>query len=353
MATRAFHPTYAEADPSLAAFIARLPKTETHLHLEGAVPWELLREFDPVRFAEPPPFWDPGFRYDSFEQFLELILQYAAPWYTSPEHYGRAAGLVLAECQRQNVKYVETSVHLAAVAHAGSGPEVIAAVKEAARKAAPGLHVRVFLGLCRDDYERFPKEIAAAVNWEELDGLDLHGVETIPLQEWTAGVWRQARDNGKFTKAHAGEFGPASFVREAVEVLGVTRIEHGVRAAEDPEVVALLRDRGVTLDVCPVSNLKLRVAPSIREHQIGLLHRAGVRCTVNTDDPFFFGNRLEDEYAALALDAGFTRRDLATLARNGFEAAVAGGLLSVVEAVPFVGEIEAMAVAAEQEADLE
>jgi adenosine deaminase len=345
MSLRAFHPAYAEADPALAAFIARLPKTETHLHLEGAVPWELLRELDPAKFNTPPPFWDPAFRYDSFEHFLQLILDYAAPWYTSAEHYGKAAELVLAECRKQNVKYVETSIHLAAVVHAsGSGPEIIAAVKEAAAKAAPGMEVRVFLGLNRDDYGRFPKEIVAAVNWEGLDGLDLHGVETIPLQEWTAGVWRQARDNGKFTKAHAGEFGPASFVREAVEVLGVTRIEHGVRAAEDPEVMALLRDRGVTLDVCPVSNLKLKVAPSIREHQIGVLHRAGVRCTVNTDDPFFFGNRLEDEYAALALDAGFSRRDLATLARNGFEAAVAGGLMHAIDAVPFVAEIENLAL---------
>ncbi|SDT88245.1 adenosine deaminase [Verrucomicrobium sp. GAS474] len=341
MSARAFHPTYAEADPALAAFIARLPKTETHLHLEGSVPWELLRELDPAKFAVPPPFWHPDFRYESFEQFLDLILEYAAPWYTSAEHYGKAAELVLAECQKQNVKYVETSIHLAAVVHAsGSGPEIIAAVKEAARKAAPGLEVRVFLGLCRDDYGRFPKEIAEAVNWAELDGLDLHGVETIPLQEWTSGIWRQARENGKFTKAHAGEFGPASFVREAVEVLGVTRIEHGVRAAEDPEVMALLRDHGVTLDVCPISNLKLKVAPSIQEHQIGVLHRSGVRCTINTDDPFFFGNRLEDEYAALALDAGFSRRDLATLARNGFEAAVAGGLLHAVQAVPHVAAIE-------------
>jgi len=344
MAQRTFHPSPSDVDPALLAFIAALPKTETHLHLEGAVPWELLRELDPVKFAAPPPFWDPAFRYASFDQFLDLILEYAAPWYTSAERYGRAAQLVLAECRQQNVKYVETSIHLAAVVHSGSdGPEIVAAVKEAARKAAPDVAVRVFLGLCRDDYTRYPKEIAAAIRWEELDGLDLHGVETLPLQKWTARIWQEARDRGKFTKAHAGEFGPASFVREAVEVLGVTRVEHGVRAAEDLAVMELLCERGVTLDVCPISNLKLGVAPSIREHQIGVLHRAGVRCTVNTDDPFFFGNRLEDEYVALAIDAGFARRDLASLARNGFEAAVSGGLLSVAEAVGYVAEIEELA----------
>jgi adenine deaminase len=101
----------------------------------------------------------------------------------------------------------------------------------------------------------------------------------------------------------------------------VKRVQHGVQSVDDPAVVQLLRERDVTCDVCPISNVKLRVAPSMREHPIRRLFDAGVRCTISTDDPFSFGNTLSEEYAALAMDLGFTRRELVQIARNGFEVA--------------------------------
>jgi adenosine deaminase len=108
-------------------------------------------------------------------------------------------------------------------------------------------------------------------------------------------------------------------VRDAVEKLGAQRIEHGVHAIEDPEVVAMLRDRGIALDVCPISNVKLRVVPSPGEHPLKLLLDAGVVCTVSTDDPVSFGNSIEDEYEFLARELGFTEADLARIAANGFQ----------------------------------
>lgn len=322
-------------DPGLAAFIDALPKTEVHLHLDGALNQALLRSIDPVRYAGVPPFWAPDFRYDSFLHFLEIVHADASPWLTTPDRYFLTAQAMLAECAAQNVRYVETSVHLANVEHAGPLPEIFDAIRAAA-KGFPAMAVRIFMGVCRDDYPRFGPKIEKAITLENLDGIDLHGIETIALQEWTPGVWQRARANGKFTKAHAGEFGPAAFVSEAVERLGVTRIEHGVRAVEDPQVVQLLRERDVTLDISPLSNLKLRVTPSISEHPIGRLHRAGVRCTVNSDDPYFFGTTLREEYAVLALEAGFSRRDLAVLARNGFEIA----LISPEEKASWLAEID-------------
>ena len=332
-----------QPDSDLAAFIASLPKTETHLHLEGALPWELLRELDPVRFRAdaPPEFWDALFRYDDFDHFNRIILDHAVLWFTSPERYGRAAAIVAREAAAQNIRYLETSVHLGAVVHAGGGPAVLAAIREAFRKAAPEIELRLFLGMCRNDYAALGPQIEEALDWAELDGLDLHGVETIPLEAWTADVWQRARAQGKFTKAHVGEFGPASEVRRVVEVLGIDRVEHGVQAANDPRVVDFLRERGVTLDVCPVSNFKLRASPSIREHQIGRLHRAGVRCTINSDDPFFFGTSLSNEYAALAMEGGFALWELAELARNGFAAA----LLSPEKKAVHMGEINAILAA--------
>ncbi len=136
-----------------------------------------------------------------------------------------------------------------------------------------------------------------------------------------ASVWARLRAAGKVTKCHAGEFDGAERVREAIEVLGVRRIQHGVRAIEDPAVVRLAAERGVTFDVCPLSNVGLRVVPSLREHPIRRLMAAGVRCTVSTDDPLCFANSLNEEYAALAEELSFSRAELASVARAGWEVA--------------------------------
>jgi adenosine deaminase len=136
-----------------------------------------------------------------------------------------------------------------------------------------------------------------------------------------AEVWARVRAAGKVTKCHAGEFDGAARVREAIELLGVKRVQHGVRAVEDPAVVRLAVERGVTFDVCPISNVGLKVVPSIREHPLRRLMKAGVRCTVSTDDPLCFANSLNEEYTVLALEANFTRAELAQVARNGWEIA--------------------------------
>jgi adenosine deaminase len=158
-------------------------------------------------------------------------------------------------------------------------------------------------------------------NWEDLAGVDLHGHEPVPTEPWTAKVWARLREAGKVTKVHAGEFDGAHRVREAIEVLGATRIQHGVRAVEDTAVVGMAVARGVTFDVCPLSNVKLRVVPSLAEHPLRALMRAEVRCTISTDDPLVFNNTLNGEYAALVEEAGFTKAELARLVKNGWEVA--------------------------------
>jgi adenosine deaminase len=162
-----------------------------------------------------------------------------------------------------------------------------------------------------------------ALAWPELDGIDLHGVEPSPLGDWAIGYWQRARDAGKFTKAHAGEFCGPDFIRHVVEKLGAQRIEHGVRAIEDPALLELLRERAIALDVCPISNVKLGVVPSAEEHPIRRLLDAGMVCTISTDDPISFGNTLEDEYFFLAGKLSFTREELTAVARNGFRVALA------------------------------
>ena len=307
-------------DADLAAFIQSLPKTETHLHLEGALPVELLRRIAPEKFSNGDllPWWAGSYRYADFPAFEKILLDHALLWFTSAERYHEAAKIIFAGLQAQNVRYVETSFHLPVQKFINvPGREILDAI----RSAAPaGLTVRVFAGMLRIDYTPdFAATIDSLPEWEHLAGVDLHGVEVWPLEPWTAKVWARVRAAGKETKAHAGEFGGAQNVREAVEILGVKRVQHGVQSIDDPAVVQLLKQHDVTCDVCPISNVKLGVARTMREHPIRKLFDAGVRCTISTDDPFSFGNTLSEEYAALATDLGFTRRELVQIARNGFE----------------------------------
>lgn len=304
----------------LMDFIQSLPKTETHLHIEGALPYELLRAWKPETYPENPYFHAPEFRYPSFPKFDEILLGHALPWFVSAERYHEAAKAIFAKHVAQNVRYVETSFHLPVAGFINTpGREIVAAI----RTAVPaGLEVRIFAGMARTDYTGPMQAVIDDLGtWEGLAGVDLHGLESLPNEPWTAKVWARLRSEGKVTKAHAGEFGGADRVREAIEQLGATRIQHGVRAAEDPAVVALAAERGVTFDVCPLSNVKLCVSPSLAEHPLRALTAAGVRCTISTDDPLVFANTLNGEYAALAAEAGFTRAELAQLARNGWEVA--------------------------------
>ncbi len=151
--------------------------------------------------------------------------------------------------------------------------------------------------------------------------MDLHGHEPAPAEAWTARVWARLRAAGKVTKCHAGEFDGAHRVREAIEQLGVTRVQRGVRAIEDPAVVALAVERGVTFDITPISNVRLQIVPNLAAHPLRALMNAGVNCTVSTDDQLVFNNTPLDEYRALATEAGFTRAELALIAGSGWRVA--------------------------------
>ncbi|MEN8661372.1 MAG: adenosine deaminase family protein [Lentimonas sp.] len=308
-------------EPAIADFIHRLPKTETHLHIEGALPYQLLQKLDSVKFAEPQACWADDFKWQCFEDFEGHLIEHAMQWFTSPERYYEAAKVIFEGHLQQNVRYVETSFHAGMIEFLGiPGPEILAAIHSAAPK---GLEVRVFMGMSRDSYnETLAPVLDECTNWEGLAGIDLHGVEYLPLEAWTPKLWQRARDAGLETKAHAGEFGPAGHVREAIEVLGVKRVQHGVRAFQDPSVVELAIEQGVTFDVCPISNVKLDVIDSMAVHPIRHFVEQGLSCTISTDDPFSFGNTVEDEYTALNTDLDFTAVELAQFAKNGFDVAL-------------------------------
>ena len=300
-------------------FIQALPKTETHLHLEGALPLELLQRVRP-EFAQPPASWAPNFKFSDFAHFEAELLDMAFSWFTSAEHYYEAAQLIFARHVAQNVRYVETSFASGVIEFGGvNGREVLSAIRAAVPS---GLEVRVFLGIHHNGAGAAMRPVLEeALGWKDLAGVDLHGTENFPLEPWSAEYWVAARRAGKITKAHAGEFMGADFVRRILDELRPDRIEHGVRAAESPALLAEIKRRGVALDVCPISNHKLMPDVTLANHPIRALFDAGVIVTVSTDDPISFGNTLIDEYVALAEQRGFTRAELAQLARHGWQVA--------------------------------
>jgi adenosine deaminase len=322
------------SDPSLLAFVQSLPKTETHLHIEGALPFELLQRVRP-EFTAPPASWAHNFKFRDFGHFETELLDMAFSWFTSPQRYYEAAQVIFAKHVAQNVRYVETSFASGVIEFLGlSGREVLGAI----RAAIPaGLEVRVFLGIHHNGAGPKMKSVLEdALTWPDLAGVDLHGFEDAPLEPWTAGYWTAARKAGKYTKAHAGEFMGADFVRRILDELQPQRIEHGVRCFEDPALVAEIKRRSIALDMCPISNHKLMPGISLANHPIRRLFDAGVKITISTDDPISFGNTVTDEYVALAERGGFNRKELVQLARNGFEVA----LLSEAQKKPWYDQLD-------------
>ncbi|MEX0322379.1 MAG: adenosine deaminase [Puniceicoccaceae bacterium] len=313
-----------QPQPDLKRFLERLPKTETHLHIEGALPWELLNSIEPERFAQPPASWQDHYKFSSFAQFEKELLDMAFAWYSSPERYHESAKVVFKKLyEEERVRYLETSFASGMVEFVGLDGKAVA---DAIKAAVPdGMTVRVFMGIHHDGYtERSQPFIEDCLTWDSLDGLDLHGTETTPLEPWTADVWQKARAAGKRTKAHAGEFAGPEFVWQVIEELGVLRIQHGVRAAESPKLVRHLSEIGAVLDICPISNVKLGVVERMVDHPIRELMEAGVTCTISTDDPVSFGNTLSEEYTALNQELGMDFAQLGELARNGFRNAIDG-----------------------------
>lgn len=298
-----------------------LPKTEMHLHIEGSIALDEYRQVVDVPDDWTPPGWAPDYRYETFKEFEDFILGYADSWYDSPERYARSAQSLFERKLAEGVRYLECSF-AGIVCQMKQLP--IGEIVDAIRSVVPdGLEVRIFIGLHHDGWiPETEKALTDMLHLKNLDGIDLHGPERYPVADWMLDYWPAARAAGKFTKAHAGELGAAWHVREAVEKLGVRRIEHGFRAVEDPEVLQLLIDHEVVLDVCPISNFKLKTVDSYASHPLRALVEAGVTCTLNTDDPFIFGNTVADEFIVMGSEAGYDMETLLQLARNGFEHAL-------------------------------
>jgi adenine deaminase len=299
-------------------FIKRLPKAELHLHLEGAVPWDMIRAAAGDAVPEKPECWAADFRYDDFAHFGRTINLGNIYVFKNMEGYRETARRVFQGLADQNARYVETSFAPEQALRYGLSVEDVATAIKAA--APEGLCVAVYCGFNR---ERPPddKVVSTVFAASTVDGIDLHGTERLGTAEPFANVFRQAQERGLCTKAHAGELAGAQSVWEALNHLKVKRIEHGTRAIEDAALVDYLADEGITLDLCPTSNWKLRVVDDVAKHPIKRFFERGIPVTVNTDDPTFFGCTLNGEVSLLVETLGFTLAQAAEVQKNAFRAA--------------------------------
>ncbi len=294
-----------------------MPKAELHLHLEGAVPRsafaELVRKYDGA--SPSPEALDGRFRYRDFPHFIETWC-WMTGYLREYEDFAFIAEAVARDLARQNVRYAEAFYSPGGFVEDGLSVQRITEAIRSGLDRVPGTRVNLVIDLVRDLGPAFGATTLEAVNEVKASGvigIGIGGSEQAYPPEPYAAVYERARQLGFRTTAHAGEAAGPESVRGALRALRVDRIGHGVRSVEDTRLVEELAASGVPLEVCPVSNLRTAVVPSIEAHPVRRLRDAGVKVTVSTDDPAMFNTGLDLEYALLEERLGFSRAEIADL----------------------------------------
>jgi len=308
----------------LARFIAGLPKAELHMHIEGSLEPEMMFAFA-RRNRVSIPFADvealrAAYDFSCLQDFLDLYYQGASVLRAEEDF----RDLALAYCARAAAdSVVHAEIFFDPQTHTARGIpfQVVADGLLAGASEARTVHgVTSKLILCF--LRHLPEEDAFATLKDAepwLDRIAAVGLDSSELghpPEKFARVFETAGRLGLRRVAHAGEEGPPEYVTQALDLLHIDRLDHGNRALEDPALTARLAREGMTLTVCPLSNLKLCVTPSAAEHPIARMLAAGLRATINSDDPAYFGGYVNDNFKAVA--PLFSRTDLVALARNSF-----------------------------------
>jgi adenosine deaminase len=310
----------------LDAFIAGLPKAELHLHIEGSLEPEQMFEFA-RRNAVDIPFASvdevrAAYEFSNLQDFLDIYYAGANVLRTEEDfrdlalaYFDRAAadGVVHAEIFFDPQTHTARGLPFGVVANG-----LLAGM--AAAEARHGLTSKLILCFLRhlDEEDAF-RTLNQAQPWlDQIEAVGLDSSEVGHPPSKFERVFAAAHAMGLKRVAHAGEEGPPAYVHEALDLLGVDRLDHGNRSLEDPALVTRLARSGMTLTVCPLSNVKLCNVASIDTHPIDRMLRLGLRATINSDDPAYFGGYVADNYRAVARGRGLGRDDLVTLARNSF-----------------------------------
>jgi adenosine deaminase len=313
----------------LASFVRRLPKAELHVHIEGTLEPEMMfdiatRNGVELPFASVEAVRD-AYEFHSLQSFLDIYYQGAAVLVTEQDFYD----LMIAYLERAYADGVRRAeIFFDPQTHTARGVEFslfMGGFSRAIADAATRWGVSAGLIMC---FLRHLPADEAIATWRAsepfrdlLVGIGLDSSEIGNPPEGFADVFQLAREAGLHTVAHAGEEGPAQYITNAIKALEAERIDHGVRSEDDQMVIdRLVRDQ-IPLTMCPLSNVKLNVFDRIEDHNLKRLLDLGVKVTVNSDDPAYFGGYVLDNYLAVADGLDLTREDIVQLARNSIEAA--------------------------------
>jgi adenosine deaminase len=317
-----------EATMDLSVFIDGLPKAELHLHIEGTLEPEMMFALA-ERNGIALPYADEAalraaYAFENLQDFLDLYYRGAAVLRTEEDfcdlalaYFDRAA----ADTVQHAEIFFDPQTHTARGVSFGVVAEgLLEAMRRA--EAERGITSRLILCFLRHlpEAEAFAALDAAGPWLDRIAGVGLDSSEFGHPPAKFERVFAAAAAHGLARVAHAGEEGPPAYVAEALDLLKVRRIDHGNRALEDAGLTSRLAREGVPLTVCPLSNLRLRVIDRIEAHPIARMLALGLRATVNSDDPAYFGGYINANYKAVA--PLLSRRELVGLARNSFSASL-------------------------------
>jgi adenosine deaminase len=313
-------------------FIRALPKIELHLHIEGSLEPELMFELAhrnnidiPFKSAEEVR---AAYEFSNLQDFLDIYYQGANVLIEEQDFFDLCWAYLL-RCQQDNVQHSE--IFFDPQTHTDRGiafDTVVNGLHRALEQGRAELGISSELILCflrhLDEEAAFATLQQALPHRDKIIAVGLDSSEAGNPPQKFERVFAAALDAGFRTVAHAGEEGPASYIRDAISLLGVSRIDHGVRCVEDPELVQQLIASRMPLTVCPLSNVKLRVFGDMRQHNVVELLRQGLCVTLNSDDPAYFGGYMNDNFLALAAVHTLSRAEITHFSRNAIEASFAG-----------------------------
>lgn len=303
-----------------------LPKAELHLHIEGTLEPELAFALA-ARNGVELPYADTeelrkAYQFSDLQSFLSLYYELMAVLRTERD-FEELADAYLARAAAQGVRHAE--IFFDPQAHLARGVEMGTVVEGLWRAlgrsaAVHGLSTQLIMCFLRDESAESAMQTldAARPYLDRIVGVGLDSAEVGHPPGKFREVYEAAAALGLRRVAHAGEEGPPAYITEALDVLGVERIDHGLRCMEDPALVERLVRERVPLTVCPLSNVRLRAVDTLAEHPLPAMLDAGLLCTVNSDDPAYFGGYADDNFDAVHETLGLSHERLRELARNSF-----------------------------------
>jgi len=309
-------------------FIQGMPKAELHMHIEGSLEPELLFELAerngiPLRYASVEEV-RRAYDFSDLQSFLDLYYEGIQVLLNERDFYD-LTWAYLQKVSAQNVRHAE--VFFDPQAHTDRGvplESVITGIRRALEDGEQQLGISSELIMCFLRHLSAEAAIetlhASLPFWKWIVAVGLDSSEVGHPPEDFKAVFDEARKHGLLTVAHAGEEGPPEYIWQALDDLKVSRIDHGVRCVEDPKLVERLREEQIPLTVCPLSNVKLRVFDSIQDHNLKRMLELGLRVTVNSDDPAYFGGYMDENFEAVREGLDLSREDVYRLAKNSFQA---------------------------------